>query len=286
MSLLISRLKTAADRQLSTIDHIYTKSSSNNYLMVSSIRSLRDDSMPFDQVKELLFKKTKRPQTIKKTHKKFVLDRYFNRLAHQELDTEEFLSYTPPVYLSHNSKNLDFSYLLKLSKKQAKKESHRKVFSYIAHNLTCKGILKINSNGCVYLDVDDQFIHAMFLFIEDKNILKPPFFKTCAPPYGAHINVILESEYRNKIYIPVEEIGKEVKFFIKGLYSIDPEDNQDFEKVWFLEIESPSLEKLREKYHLPPKIKGHNFKITIATKKSSSKKKLPLMKINISHIAA
>ena len=92
------------------------------------------------------------------------------------------------------------------------------------------------------------------------------------------------------MYIPIKETGKKIKFFIKGLYSVENKSSFDnISKVWYLDIECKELEDMRYFYHLSPKLKAHNFLLPIAVKKETANlKKMPLpeMKINISYHAA
>jgi len=88
-------------------------------------------------------------------------------------------------------------------------------------------------------------------------------------------------------FFPIQEIDQKFEFKIKGLYSINLLEEASVKKIWFLEIESQDLEDFRYKYHLFPKINGHNFSITLGfINYFKLRKSYPMMRINITFVAA
>ena len=96
--------------------------------------------------------------------------------------------------------------------------------------------------------------------IDNKGVKKPPRGGT-----GAHVSVALSEEVED---IDIKEVGKNFSFTLGKLVSLKPEGWDEMKKVWFFEVKSPELEKLRKKYNLPAKIHGHEFHITVGVEKA------------------
>ena len=124
------------------------------------------------------------------------------------------------------------------------------------------GKLRQSKNGFTYLDIPDKVIDAMFLLIDEEGIKKPPYQSV-----GAHVSVFKEQEVNDK-KLDIKELGQEFNFTMGEMKSTKPEGWEEVDRVYFLQIYSPELEKLREKYGLSKKLKGHEFHITIAIEKA------------------
>lgn len=137
--------------------------------------------------------------------------------------------------------------------------SWQSVINYAHQNLPLEGQLRVKSDGFVYLKVDDRYIHTLFpmLGVKNEGYREPPYFRSPEAP-GAHISVFYENE---KIH--PEEVGKLFHFKLKGLRKVRP---SKYSEYLILEVDSPELEELREKYGLAPKLQGHEFHITLAKK--------------------
>ncbi len=147
-----------------------------------------------------------------------------------------------------------------------------------------KGILKKNSQGFVYLDIDDCFISMMLPYLKAH---QPPYFHFLAAPVGAHIPVIPAREASFHYLEHIDEIGKEFSFEIEGLYSITPALWPEMQQVWFFKVHSEELEKLRRRYFLPQHPGGNPFHIVIGVlPKIAQKSFFPTMRINIAFLAA
>lgn len=138
------------------------------------------------------------------------------------------------------------------------------VVQYAKENLPLEGSLMSNSHGYVYLKVDDGYIHQLFpmLNIKNEGYKEPPFFRRKSSP-GAHISVFYSNEH-----IHPKELGKKFSFELKKVAIV----KQKGSKYVVLQVESPELEKLREKYGLGPKLYGHEYHISIGKKSKHSKK--------------
>ncbi len=150
---------------------------------------------------------------------------------------------------------------------------------YLAYlkNLNFFAVLKQRKDKSVYLKIDNPFISLISSklpsFIEKTNDFNIP--------------VISKEEYKRHEVFPISEIEQTFQYKIKDLYSVNVQTKEGFQKIWFLEIKSKDLEELRYKYHLFPKINGHNFSIKLGFIKSFKLKlSYPLMKINMAFFAA
>lgn len=144
-------------------------------------------------------------------------------------------------------------------------------------SLSFLGTLKQRKDKSVYLDIDDYFIKLV------SSKLPPNIEKST----DLNISIISEEEYKKYEVFPILETDEQFQFKIKDLHSVNVQTKNGFQKIWFLEIVSKDLEEFRYKYHLFPKMNGHNFSIKLGFFKSFKlKKTFPLMKINISFFAA
>ena len=153
-----------------------------------------------------------------------------------------------------------------------------------------KGTLSQNSQGLIYLNVDNRFINAMIPYLKAYGLVRPPYFNLFGSPEGAHIPVISGREATFHYLEKVTEIDREFTFEIEGLYSIEPTLWPEVEQVWFFKVRSPELEKLRRKYFLIEKPGGHSFHIAVAIKPRPTLAKTPhpypVMRINVAFLAA
>lgn len=135
----------------------------------------------------------------------------------------------------------------------------QKAVDYAKSNLSLKGQLIKKSDGFIYLKVDDNYIFSLYpmLGLKKEGFKKPPYFRNPEAP-GAHISVFYENEKINP-----EEIGQYFHFTPKRILIVKPSDGISYA---VLEVESPELEKLREKYGLTPKLQGNDFHISLAKK--------------------
>lgn len=204
-------------------------------------------------------------------------------------------SYQPPMPFSRgaieDNKKLNpdlIEYLLQESDEVLEREYVPELIQYAKQFLSCKGKLKQTKKGMVYIDIDNEFIHTLTLFLRGENLIKPPYFNAFSSPQGAHAIVMTENEVKYREVFSVLELGQEFTFQIEGVYTVNPDSWGHVKKAWILQIRSPQLEALREKYRLPAKVKGHDFQITLALKplEEGDIKKKPPMRINVAFIAA
>lgn len=137
--------------------------------------------------------------------------------------------------------------------------SFSKALDYAQKHLPLTGELILKSDGFGYLKVDDGYIKTLFpmLGLQKEGFKPPPYFRTKEAP-GAHISVFYENEH-----IVPKEVGQTFHFKSKKIAIVKASRGASYA---VLEVESPELEQLREKYGLSPKLSGHDFHISLAKK--------------------
>jgi hypothetical protein len=137
--------------------------------------------------------------------------------------------------------------------------SWQEVIQYADETLPLEGQLVAKTDGFTYLKVDNAYIHTLFpmLGLKEEGYREPPYFRRPNSP-GAHISVFYENEH-----IKPEEIGQTFHFKPKNIVIVKASNRVSYA---ILQVESPELEQLREKYGLSPKLQGHEFHITLGKK--------------------
>ena len=129
-----------------------------------------------------------------------------------------------------------------------------------------KGVLRQTEDGFVYVDVSNNIIHGLFTLLGEDEVEKPPYFEDGM--VGAHISVTNQKELGDRKF---EDVGKEITFKLGKMYSVDPLGWDDMDRVGFVEVMSPELERIRKKHGLTKlKIKDEKqmqFHITFAVKR-------------------
>src|SRR5262245_12403845 len=127
------------------------------------------------------------------------------------------------------------------------------------------GVLKQKDNGYLYVEVSNDFIGQLLPLIQAQGRLVPPRHYTSKKGIGAHISVMYENERIDREIWNIAEIGQEFTFEVKELRTVKLTRDGKMRKLWLLAVEAPALERLRERYGLSPRLKGHDFHITLAT---------------------
>jgi len=133
------------------------------------------------------------------------------------------------------------------------------------------GTLKQTKDGFVYLKIPNNVINGLFACIDEEDIQKPPYNIGKYKNTGAHISVMYSDELKEK-NTEIKEIGENISFKLGKFYSTNPEGWAEMERVWFVTVESPELERLRKKYKLTKKLDSHEFHLTCAIRKKKSGK--------------
>jgi len=146
------------------------------------------------------------------------------------------------------------------------------ILEYIQNGLPHYGILR-NSEGFVYVDLDDAYIHKLIRFIKKDGFEEPPYFGNDGL-VGAHISVIYPGEL-NQVSA-IEECGEIVYFSPESCKIVQPPHWKAGEEVYFVVVEVPKLDSIREKYGLPKR--EYDFHITIGVKHLDVKPGLDICK--------
>jgi len=132
--------------------------------------------------------------------------------------------------------------------------------------VSLKGTLCKTKDGFVYLNIPEGLMKGLFSLIDEEGIEKPPYHLKEYNSVGTHVTVINQKEFEEND-LDVKEIGQEYNFTLGEFKSTKPDGWDEVEEVYFVQIFSDELEKLRKKYGLTKKIDGHEFHITIAIDK-------------------
>lgn len=135
------------------------------------------------------------------------------------------------------------------------------ILNDIENNLPHVGILK-NSDGFVYVDVDDGYIHNLITWIQQDGFEEPPYFG--AGLVGAHITVIYPDEIKKYGLTDITECGEQISFVPKDCQIVYPPRGKEIDEVYFVVVESPQLDQIRKKYGLTKR--EYVFHITIGVK--------------------
>ena len=135
------------------------------------------------------------------------------------------------------------------------------VIDFASKELPDWGVLK-NSQGFVYIDLDDAYIYKLVALIQDEGFKVPPYFG--ADLSGAHITVIDRDELRKYGVEEIQECGEIIHFTLKDCKIVRPPRWQEIDQVYFIVIEAPQLDQIRQKYGLPKR--EYEFHITIGVK--------------------
>lgn len=128
-----------------------------------------------------------------------------------------------------------------------------------------KGILKQKDNGYLYVEVSNDFIAEALPLIDAQGKLVPPRHFASKKGIGAHISVMYENELIQHEIWEIAELGQEFTFSVMELRTVKLTRDNKMKKLWLIAVAAPELEKLRESYGLSPRLKGHDFHITVCT---------------------
>ena len=130
------------------------------------------------------------------------------------------------------------------------------------------GMLYLSDSGWLLLQVPNALVRGAFAALQEPGVELPP-----SGPEGrlnAHISVIRPEELET-IGGPevVVERGKTFRYSLGEIRTVRPAGWEEMDRVWFIKVRSPDLEKLRKSYGLSarPKNNEFDFHITIAVRK-------------------
>jgi hypothetical protein len=137
----------------------------------------------------------------------------------------------------------------------------KEIIEYIENHLVQAGTLKKTPEGFVYVDVDDDYIRQLISFIQNDGFEEPPYFDG-PEGVGAHISVLSKEEGKD---LEIEELGQSIQFKVLGCQRVHPPQFKGVQEVYFITVEAPDLDLLRNRYELPKGL--YEFHITIGVKR-------------------
>ena len=118
--------------------------------------------------------------------------------------------------------------------------------------------LWMKDSGYMYLDLNNSYIEsALELLPESEDFSRGP------GSLGAHISVVYEAEIVEQEVWEPQAIGEWFEFEVKALRYVDRKHGKKHERIWFLAVDSPALQRLRKHWGMGPKLQGHDFHITL-----------------------
>lgn len=146
-------------------------------------------------------------------------------------------------------------------------DEHQKHVLEIAKSLPQVGVLKMKSNGYVYLDISNEYITKIFPNMILDGHLRPT--ASFGSEEGAHITVAKDTENSKEME---KEVGREFSFKVVELRKVGSYKTAHPMGIpitahtgdrWMIAVESPELEQLRMQYNLTPLVDHHDFHISI-----------------------
>ncbi len=124
----------------------------------------------------------------------------------------------------------------------------------IQKKLNCVGTLNCTADNYIYLKIQDEFITLLFPFIQNTEVMMPPYFNEKLS-LGAHVSVIYSDENK-KEGVSVQNLitaflnkKKMIPFVTHSFFKATIQN-----KTYFaIEIQSDELEELRMQFGLNPK---------------------------------
>lgn len=126
------------------------------------------------------------------------------------------------------------------------------------------GKIYLSSSGWLLLSVPAALVRGAFDALNEPGIELYKYEGSFNP----HITIMTSDEVTSIGADNITDRGHTANYRISGLKHVKP-SGKDISRVWFLEVKSPDLEKIRKSYGLTPLPKGdHQFHITIGARKT------------------
>lgn len=132
-----------------------------------------------------------------------------------------------------------------------------------------RGRLYLSESGWLMLAVPNSIVRGCFDALHEQGVELP---LDSDGKLNAHISVMRPEELESlgggdKI----TERGQAFSYTLGKLQIVEPSGWREYSRVWFIEVKSPELERLRKSYGLPrvPNDGQHEFHITVARRKKN-----------------
>ena len=129
-------------------------------------------------------------------------------------------------------------------------------------NLVGRFVIAKSTHGSGYwgkLNIPTALIQGLYAAINEPGIE--------LSPGNAHVTVLTSDEVEKIGKQNITENGKYFAFKLQGVKHVRPSGWHEMSRVWFVEVSSPELKKLRASYGLTYLPHGHNFHVTIAVRR-------------------
>ena len=129
------------------------------------------------------------------------------------------------------------------------------------------GRLYLSKSGWLLLHVPNAFANGAFDALAEPGIEKP---SKNGKAMDAHISVMSKQEVANIGADKITERGHVFRYQLGQLKAVKPFGQGEYNKVWFVEVQSPELKQLRKSYGLTPlPHEDHPFHITVAYRRKN-----------------
>jgi hypothetical protein len=130
------------------------------------------------------------------------------------------------------------------------------------------GRLRLAKSGWLLLDVPNAIVQGLFQALHEPGVELPPAHGNST--YNAHISVMTKDEVARVGADNINERGKTFRFQLGPLQHVAPQNWADISRVWFVQVQSPELKKLRASYGLSSLPHDtHEFHISVAVRRKS-----------------
>ena len=127
-------------------------------------------------------------------------------------------------------------------------------------DLPSKGVLKQGPDGYVYLKIPDRYVYKLFPLVKEPGFTLPGHIRHHTK-VGAHISVMYKGEGAQ--ISPIHELGRRYAFAPRRIRHV----RSGAKEYIILDVQAPQLERIRQGYGLTPKLRNHEFHITLAEKR-------------------
>lgn len=148
------------------------------------------------------------------------------------------------------------------------KAAHEKTASDAVLDYGLRGKLYLSSSGWLLMQVPNDLGRGAFDALHEPGVVLPQ--RSSTDRYNAHVSVMTAAEVA-KIGGPdkITERGHDVAYTLGPVKTVEPATWDGVSRVWYIEVRSPEIEKIRKSYGLPPRIKDHDFHITFAIRRTN-----------------
>lgn len=145
--------------------------------------------------------------------------------------------------------------------------AHVKTAGLATTSYALQGMFYVSASGWGLLNVPNSLVRGAFDALHEPGAQLPP---SKGKILNGHCSVLSKKEVE-QLGGPdkIAERGHFYRYTLGPLKTVEPSGWPEVSRVWFIEIRSPELEKLRKSYGLRPLLNGHPFHLTVAVRKKN-----------------